>query len=119
MGMLDERIKSLVTLGVVLGLTLWLVPSSFRDQWIFAALIGAFTPILHGLIWGNERWDESPLFYIFAFLIFLIVGYLVENGYLIGRRRNYLSEFAVTYWAALISSQAFLFYLGRYEKDRK
>ncbi len=102
---LIHRPKTLLTAVVALGIALVFEPTLRGSHIAFSIVFGLALPVVDGLLWGKERWDQHPLLYVFVGLLYFVIQLVI------GREERAFSS--IWLGVGAVSMQAILYYLGR------
>ncbi len=102
--------KTFITILFAFLLTALIVGLSKFDNYTFVLVFGAFIPILDGMLWGKDRWDQHPMLYVIAGIIFVLIQIIID--------REHRIMYAVIGGVGMVCMQAILYYAGKLDKNR-
>ncbi len=101
--------KTLLTVTVAFAVALAFEPTLGGSSVAFSLVGGLALPVVDGLLWGKDRWDQHPLLYVFVGVLYFVLQLVI------GRYERAFSS--IWFGVGAISMQALLYYLGKTDKN--
>jgi Na+(H+)/acetate symporter ActP len=101
--------KTLLTVLVAFIMTVMIDKFIEIGSLAFGVILGAFIPLLDGLFWGKDRWDQHPMLYIVVGIFYVLFQYIIG--------REHRVEGAMVGGIGMVAMQAFLYYTGKADKN--